>query len=459
MQRELTMERIVEHHLLYKDKERLKGNKIGPSEISSACARQIVLGRAPEAVAVAEDPTLRGISVMLAGTAIHEYFQEKVFRENGKIEIVEAEKYISSEFINGYIDGIIRFIDAETLALLEIKSVNQVKFDKMKASKAPMTEHVEQITLYEGEEGIHEGYIFVVNRGLFERETAMSRALKPTDCINEDMFLVFKVTFNENLYNSLVDRAKGLMRTLSDFREYGIVPEKPGMCTPNGFPCLWCRFKHYCWPGMYREIPIGEMDPPTRTELTRLFADHMANRAKAKLLNEKIEASEKALNKFFRDNGRKGFSSVLGEKYVIGTNGSLYIENISENRKHREEKASLAISPELIVINRPAEKKSQKQLTLEESVVMTQTESELVQPVSETAVQESSLKKEDAQPVEKPGKKRGRPKKATTEIKKKKIATGKKKDGKKKERVTVPEGTAIPTEEEYINDIFSSLDF
>jgi hypothetical protein len=273
------------------------------------------------------------------------------------------------------------------------------------------------------------------------------------------MFLVFKVTFNENLYNSLVDRAKGLMRTLSDFKEYGIVPEKPGMCTPNGFPCLWCRFKHYCWPGMYREIPIGEMDPPTRTELTRLFADHMANRAKAKLLNEKIEASEKALNKFFRDNGKKGFSSVLGEKYVIGTNGSLYIENISENRKHREEKASLAISPELIVINRPAEKKSQKQLTLEESVVMTQTESELVQPVSETAVQESSLKKEDAQPVEKPGKKRGRPKKATTEIKKKKIATGKKKDGKKKERVTVPEGTAIPTEEEYINDIFSSLDF
>ena len=125
MQRELTMERIVEHHLLYKDKERLKGNKIGPSEISSACARQIVLGRAPEAVAVAEDPTLRGISVMLAGTAIHEYFQEKVFRENGKIEIVETEKYISSEFINGYIDGIIRFIDAETLALLEIKSVTR----------------------------------------------------------------------------------------------------------------------------------------------------------------------------------------------------------------------------------------------------------------------------------------------------------------------------------------------
>ncbi|NCB44201.1 MAG: hypothetical protein EOM59_16530, partial [Clostridia bacterium] len=255
MQRELTMERIIEHHLLYKDKERLKGNKIGPSEISSACARQIVLGRAPEAVAVAEDPTLRGISVMLAGTAIHEYFQEKVFRENGKIEIVEAEKYISSEFINGYIDGIIRFIDAETLALLEIKSVNQAKFDKMKASKAPVTDYVEQITLYEGEEGIHEGYIFVVNRGLFERETAMSRALKPTDCINEDMFLVFKVTFSEKLYLSLVDRAKGLMRTLADYREYGIIPEKPGICTPNGFPCLWCRFKHYCWPGMYREIP------------------------------------------------------------------------------------------------------------------------------------------------------------------------------------------------------------
>jgi uncharacterized protein YqfB (UPF0267 family) len=461
MQRELTMERIIEHHLLYKDKERLKGNKIGPSEISSACARQIVLGRAPEAVAVAEDPTLRGISVMLAGTAIHEYFQEKVFRENGKIEIVEAEKYISSEFINGYIDGIIRFIDAETLALLEIKSVNQVKFDKMKASKAPMTEYVEQITLYEGEEGIHEGYIFVINRGLFERETAMSRALKPTDCINEDMFLVFKVTFNENLYNSLVDRAKGLMRTLADYREYGIIPEKPGMCTPNGFPCLWCRFKHYCWPGMYREIPIGELDPPTRTELTRLFADHMANRAKAKALNEKIEASEKALNKFFRDNGKKGFSSVFGEKYVIGTNGSLYIENISENRKHREERESLAISPELIIINRPAEKKTHKQLTLEESSVMVQNAPEAGQYGGATSVQENPPAKEEQQTGKVTAKKRGRPKKEKAAAVKtvKKPGACKKKGGKEKEKTEVPAGAAIPTEEEYINDIFSSLDF
>lgn len=445
MKKELTMERIIEYHLLYKDKERLKGNKIGPSEISSSCARQIVLGRSAEAVAAAEDPTLRGISAMLAGTAIHEYFQEKVFKENGKIEIIEAEKFISSEYLNGYIDGIIKFTDTDLLALLELKSVNQAKFDKMKASGKPMPEHVEQLTIYEGEEGIHVGYIFVINRGLFERETPMSRALKPTDGINDDMFLVFKVIFNENLYNSLVDRAKGLMRTLSDFREYGIVPEKPGMCSPNGFPCLWCRFKHYCWPGMYREIPIGELDPPTRTELTRLFAEHMANRAKAQALNLKIEASEKALNKFFRDNGRKGFSSILGEKYVIGTDGSLYIENISENRIRREQIESLAVSAELITIKKPAGKAKEQQLTLEESMNI--------------GTDTGNKTKEAEVPEKNVPKKRGRPLKEQKE-KTCSIKIPRRKYTKKaKEKIEVPAGAAIPTEEEYINDIFANLDF
>jgi hypothetical protein len=428
----LTMERIIEHHLLYKDKERLKGGKIGPSEISSPCARQVVLGRSAEAVSEAEEPTLRSIGVMLVGTAIHEYFQEKVFKENGRIEIIEAEKFISSDCVNGYIDGVIRFTDQNTLALLEIKSVNQAKYDKMKSSGKPLPEYVEQLTLYEGEEGIHTGYIFVINRGLFEHETPVTRALKPTDGIDDGMFLVFEVTFDSNLYNSLVDRARGLMRTLDDFREYGIVPEKPGSCSPNGFPCLWCRFKQYCWPGMYREIPIGELDPSTKAELGRLFAEHMANRAKIQALSLKIQASEKALNKFFRDNGKKGFSSVIGDTYVIGTDGGLYIEKISEHRKRRETRQSLAVSPELITVS-PRGREEGTQLTL------------TGEPDTKAARGNKTGNKKAAEKTAKPRK--------ANKQKKCDIKTPPDK------RAEAAKETAIPTEEEYINDIFAGLDF
>ena len=458
LKEKLTIDSIVAAHLLYKDKDRLKGHRIGPSEISSACARQVVLGRSQQAVAVAEQPTLKGISVMLVGTALHEYFQDKVLKENGGIEIVEAEKFICSEHINGYIDGVIRFKGDERLALLELKTVNQVKFDKMRKSGHPLPEYVEQLTLYEGHEGIYEGYIFVINRGIFERDTAMSRALAPTDSGRDDeMFLTFKVTFNEKLYTELLNRAKELMKTVDEYREFGIIPDKPGMCTPNGFPCLWCRFKHFCWEGMYREVPAAELDAPTKDELMRLFKDHMANRAKAKALNDKLEASEKALNKFFRENGKKGFSAVMGENYVIGTDGSLYIEKIEDNRA-RKEYTEKRRSSELIVMPSAAE----HQMTLEESALsgikpdMSPVFPDCPDKVPETA---EVREKQDISPETAPDKKK---KRAPAKQKKESTVKPKKKQDKKTTRETseeiqpeVPE--AIPSEADYLSEVFASL--
>lgn len=462
----LTIDSIVAAHLLYKDKDRLKGHRIGPSEISSACARQVVLGRSPQAVAVAEEPTLKGISVMLVGTALHEYFQDKVFKENGGIEIVEAEKFICSEHINGYIDGIIRFRGDERLALLELKTVNQVKFDKMRRSGTPLPEYVEQLTLYEGHEGIYEGYIFVINRGIFERETAMSRALAPTDSGRDDeMFLTFKVTFSAKLYAELLNRAKELMKTVDEYREFGIIPDKPGMCTPNGFPCLWCRFKHFCWEGMYREVPASELDSPTRDELMRLFRDHMANRAKAKALNDKLEASEKALNKFFRENGKKGFSAVMGENYVIGTDGSLYIEKIEENRA-RKEYTEKRRSSELIIMPSSAE----RQMTLEECAVTagistdgdnTEIKEDRGQASEVPALQEEQPvvqgrkeKRSTAGKTTKPKKDKPLKKERASKTKGKSPAKSSPQETKGSNPDT-PE--AVPSESDYINEVFASL--
>lgn len=306
MENKYTLDQLIANHLLFKDKDRLKGDKIGPSEIASNCERQVCLNRSKEAVEIAEDETLKKLSLRLMGTALHEYFQEHIFTELSDVEIVEAEKYICSEHINGFIDGVLRFKNDGRLALLEIKTVKAEKFEKMKKTGGPLPEYIEQLTLYMGFENIHEGYIFAVNRGLFESGTPLTRAATAIGGEERDMFATYRVKFDQRLYEQLLARASVLFSLIGEYKKFGKLPDKPGEATPNGFPCLWCRFKHYCWPEMYKEISMTDLDEAAKSELTALFADYFKLRAKAADLSGKVEASEKALNRFFRENGRRG---------------------------------------------------------------------------------------------------------------------------------------------------------
>lgn len=407
---ENTIDKFVTNYLLFRDKGRLKGNLIGPSEISSSCVRQVCLGRSQEAADNAIDETFKGISARIEGSALHEYFQNHVFTETAGVEIIEAEKFIKSEFMNGYIDGIIRFDDGHK-ALLEIKTVNGLKYEKMKTSGKPQPEYIEQLTLYMGHEGIHEGYVFVINRALFDRENAMQRAITPIGTDN-GMFMSFQVEFKQELYEELVKRAETLYHKIEEFKQYGVLPDKPGNATPNGFPCLWCKFNQYCWADMYKEVPAGSLDDKTKEELLALWENHMRLRQRAASLNTQLEDSEKKINKFFRENGKKGFSSIAGTNFVIGTDGNLFIYPLGrppvkavplEGVPVKRIKPLTNQDSELIVVE-PVKDSTDTQMTLEESM------KEPVETVVISTVDVSNNKTDIIEQKEQK-KKRGRPKK------------------------------------------------
>lgn len=334
----------VDKYLRKNGIKRLRGAKIGPSEISSSCPRQIVLGRNAEAVIYSPDEKLEDISARLEGTALHRYFQEAVLPAIQGIEVIATEKWIESEYINGSIDAIIKDSQTGECRVLEIKTVKQAKFNEMREKRAPRTEYIEQMLLYMDHENIKTGEIFVINRGLFEDKKLRRAHSEIMPQLDDEMFLSFIVSMedksNFDLLNDVKVRVKNYYQLLIDFKENGIIPEVPEDANPNAFPCLWCRFKHYCWQNAYKTLNIHDLPKEELEEIEKLFKKYMSAKRSYQEAVDNYDKVSSEVKKFFRKNTRLEAWAISGNNYTIATDGEIFllkgISNI-EDRIDRDE--------------------------------------------------------------------------------------------------------------------------
>lgn len=329
----------TDYYLRTNGVKRLRGAKIGPSEIASVCPRQIVLGREPAAVTLAPDEKLEDITARLEGTALHRYFQEEVLPALPNIEVVVSEKWIESEYMNGSIDAIIKEKDTGELRILEIKTVKQNKFDEMRSKGEPKLEYIEQILLYMDHEGISTGEIFVINRGLFE-EKKLRRATSEINTLTDDrMFISFLISLEDKANQELLAEVKARVKTyydlLTDHEDNGNIPEIPYSASPNAFPCLWCKFKHYCWSNAYQTINVEAMPQEEQAELEKLFSHYINAKRTYIDSSMKLENAGIALKRFFRQHTELNAWAINGKNFTIATDGELYILRGAVTIDHR----------------------------------------------------------------------------------------------------------------------------
>lgn len=317
--------------------KKLRGAKIGPSEISSSCPRQLVLGREEAAIAWAPDERLEDVSARLEGTALHRYFQEEVLPSIPGIEVVVSEKWIEDEHMNGSIDAIIN--DAETgIRVLEIKTVKQSKFDEMRKKGEPKKEYIEQMLLYMDHENITHGEIFIVNRGLFEDKKSRRFASEITEALDDEMFLSFIVSLedkaNSDLLKEVKERVENYYNLLVEHEEHGTVPEIPDNASPNAFPCLWCKFKHYCWKDAYKTVNAANMLPYEKEEVQDIFKKYIVAKRGYMDALAKMDKVSSEVKKYFRQHGASTWA-VSGQNYTMGTDGEIYILKGAVDIDHR----------------------------------------------------------------------------------------------------------------------------
>lgn len=329
----------ADYYLRTNGVKRLRGAKIGPSEIASVCPRQIVLGREPAAVTLAPDEKLEDVTARLEGTALHKYFQEEVLPALPNIEVIAAEKWIESEYMNGSIDAVIKEKDTGEIRILEIKTVKQSKFDEMRSKGEPKPEYIEQMLLYMDHEGIETGEIFVINRGLFEDKKTRRSASDINFLTDDSMFISFFVSLEDKANKDLLAEVKTRVKTyydlLTDHEENGNIPEVPYSATPNAFPCLWCKFKHYCWPNAYKTISVDAMPQEERAELEKLFSHYINAKRTYIDSSAKLDNAGTALKRFFRQHTELNAWAINGKHFTIATDGELYILKGAVNIDHR----------------------------------------------------------------------------------------------------------------------------
>lgn len=381
----------ADYYLRTNGVKRLRGAKIGPSEIASSCPRQIVLGREPKAVTLAPDEKLEDVTARLEGTALHRYFQEEVLPALPNVEVVVSEKWIESEYMNGSIDAIIKEKDTGELRILEIKTVKQSKFDEMRDKGEPKPEYIEQMLLYMDHEGIKTGEIFVINRGLFEDKKLRRAGIELATPTDDSMFISFLISLDDRANQDLLAVVKTRVKTyydlLVDHEQNGNIPEIPYNVSPNAFPCLWCKFKHYCWPNAYQTISVSDMPSEERAELEEFFSKYI--NAKRTYIDSlaKLDNAGTALKRFFRQHTGLNTWAVNGKNFTIGTDGELYIIKGAVKIDHRiREEAP------------PARKnKNSVENTVEQTVTVLDTAPEL-QTEKSTAVIQTKAKRKSPKP-------------------------------------------------------------
>ena len=292
---------LLDDFLYRSNSPHVKNDRISPSEVSCGCARKVVFSRDPVRIKTSEYPYPASIANFFLGNAIHGHFQREVFKRLKGITVEETEYRLESEYIKGSVDMIISYEEPKTgerqKAVLEFKTADNDKFQWMKEN-GPKPEHREQITLYMGETGIHEGYIIVVNKKFFEKRTPVCKALEGIAVPQESPFLQFKIDCSEQLYRSLKDRCLDYMRQIKEYKEDGIVPNKPAGAWPYGMPCFWCSFRTQCWgQEAYEEKNLSQMTSSASKDVQKAFTDYQ--KAVSALQNDadKLESCEKQFKK------------------------------------------------------------------------------------------------------------------------------------------------------------------
>jgi CRISPR/Cas system-associated exonuclease Cas4 (RecB family) len=156
------------------------------------------------------------------GNYMHERYQT-LFADMGvliqdELPIKDAELCIS-----GRTDALIR-LNSE-LVLVELKSANQKKTDKMKKANAPLPEFEMQLQLYLHLTGIPKGIVLAENK-------------------NDQEILEFPINYNITMANTLVDKVKLCVGSAKQ----GILPDRLDTSDRENFnSCRWCDYNEMCW--------------------------------------------------------------------------------------------------------------------------------------------------------------------------------------------------------------------
>jgi hypothetical protein len=313
----------IERYLSGKNAPHVKKPRVGPSEIGCNCPREAVMNRLPEYVAQKQEFTMKQILVFLTGTAVHEYFQKEILPKLEDYELVEAERFIETEQINGFIDAIVKEKATGLEWVVELKTANAEKFAKMAASGKPEQVYVDQATLYMGVTGIHRASVFVINKdGAVKSPMTM---LRDSNYVDPGIFLEFTFDFDPALYEKLLSKVSELYGKIAE-RDKDLPPRVSS--NPNKFPCLWCGFNKVCHPDAYAELDFynGEV-PPYVAQNFPAAVQKFVSLVKAHKENAlAIEAAAKDLKGIFYTLGKRGNRIRGKNSVVVFDNESLRIE-------------------------------------------------------------------------------------------------------------------------------------
>ena len=315
---EVDFVKLTEDYMFGKNTPHVKSRKISPSEISGGCARKIVFNRDPIKVKLSEYPYPDAMGRFLLGNAVHEYFQNEIFQSLEGITVDAVEQRLKSEYIIGSIDIVVSIDDASApkkkrKAIIELKTADDDKFAVMKDT-GPLPAHKEQIMLYMGETGIHEGYIFVINKKFFEKRTVISKALEGVNIPLESPFLQFKIEYSEELYQELIERCKSYLDQIEQYTNNGIIPDLPAGAGAYKFPCFWCQYRVQCWgQEEYEETATNALNTSAAKEVQKVFAEYMQSCSALLDNKEKLEDAEKKFKRLFY---KLGAPKIRGANYI-----------------------------------------------------------------------------------------------------------------------------------------------
>ena len=202
------IEKMIEEAIRKEERERVEGVYY-PSELPFCLRRNYFLYK------VKKEVSLPVLKIFELGNMLHSWFS-KVFERAGVLDRSE-EKMVYHDgliTIKGRCDDIIKLKKSGKRILLEIKTVRNLRF-----IKEPKREHAMQLSFYMFALGFKKAYLVYVDR----------RDLR---------IRVFTVSFDESLFNELVERA----HLLDSFVKNNEKPPK----TSKKWMCNYCQYRWEC---------------------------------------------------------------------------------------------------------------------------------------------------------------------------------------------------------------------
>jgi CRISPR/Cas system-associated exonuclease Cas4 (RecB family) len=214
---EYLLDQDIKSNEIRQKKNLEQGPRFYPSSMSRCC-RYLVYDMLGYKKPLKEPKLLR---IMENGNSMHDRYQNW-FKEIGVLVENESEIKVPELHVSGRIDSIIKLPDIDDYIIVELKSANDGKFNKMVKNNAPHKDYSDQIQLYMELLEMPYGIILVENK-------------------NDQEVLEFWIERD-------IEYGKELIKKIETVNEHVAQKKLPRREHPKySYECKYCDFFEECW--------------------------------------------------------------------------------------------------------------------------------------------------------------------------------------------------------------------